>query len=314
MLVGNKRQYVKVGFDNEDELESIVEKNHDILFGPYSIYISQHSIKTPGGTGTVPDAVVINLANNQWFNVEVELGHHGTWQHIAPQVSRQLAAIMNPVTKEKLVDKAIQIVKKSSNLQEAMQELGVADIDLRKRIADTLKNRPLVAIPIDEIPPDLDEWANTLIHEVKIWCIEKFSEKNTGELLYALPDEIPDSIASVASANEVSETKFQGGRLFQELLSHNYLKIGEELILEFGVRGKSKKTFQATVEANGILFEGKLYSPSYAAVACMNKSGSSRRTANGWSMWRRANGQLLDEVYKQYKAERNINYVGRNDR
>ena len=34
----------------------------------------------------------------------------------------------------------------------------------------------------------------------------------------------------------------------------------------------------------------------YAAVHCMKKAGSQRETANGWTMWRKQDGTLIDDL------------------
>jgi hypothetical protein len=69
--------------------------------------------------------------------------------------------------------------------------------------------------------------------------------------------------------------------------------------MEYGPRGKPKTRFSATVREDGLEIEGRTYSPSYAVVACMQKAGSDRKTANGWIHWRTEDGVLINDIYKQ---------------
>jgi hypothetical protein len=80
---------------------------------------------------------------------------------------------------------------------------------------------------------------------------------------------------------------------------------GQTVILEYGPRGKPKQAFQGTVKKEGIEIDGKVYSPSYAAVYCIQKAGSPRKTANGWIMWKTAEGKYLNELYQQIAYEAN---------
>jgi hypothetical protein len=53
------------------------------------------------------------------------------------------------------------------------------------------------------------------------------------------------------------------------------------------------------VRKEGIEVEGKVYSPSYAAVRCIQQAGSSRTTANGWIMWKTQDGEYLTDLYEK---------------
>jgi hypothetical protein len=95
MLINDSQQLVKTSFDGEAEIESVVQKYAEQLFGSSIIYLPQTRISTLGGKNTIPDAIVIDIQSEEWFIVEAERAVHGTWEHIAPQVSRQLASAWN---------------------------------------------------------------------------------------------------------------------------------------------------------------------------------------------------------------------------
>jgi hypothetical protein len=78
---------------------------------------------------------------------------------------------------------------------------------------------------------------------------------------------------------------------------------GESVFLAYGPRGKPKQTFEGTIKKEGIEVDGNLYSSSYAAVYCMQKAGSPRKTANGWIMWKTVDGNYLNDMYQQIGDE-----------
>src|SRR2546428_13550259 len=92
MLVGSGVQYVPASFTDEAEIEKLVQDQAEFLFGSGSIFLPKTKAETGGGKSTVPDGFVIDLERACWYLVEAERASHGTWEHIAPQVSRQLAA------------------------------------------------------------------------------------------------------------------------------------------------------------------------------------------------------------------------------
>ena len=111
MLLFDNRKFVITKFDNEDEIERVAIENAEFIFGPSSIYFPKTLIKTFDGTGTIPDGYVIDLDGKRWYIVEAELAHHSVWNHIAPQVAKQIIAANNPATKQKLIDVAIEQVR-----------------------------------------------------------------------------------------------------------------------------------------------------------------------------------------------------------
>lgn len=124
MLVAVSDQFSRAAFSNEAELEYVVQQYADLLFGANIIYLPQTRIATIGGRGTVPDAIVIDIENGLWYVVEAELAHHGTWEHIAPQVSRQLAAVGAPNTLEVLLQLALSVAGKDERTKGRKRPFG----------------------------------------------------------------------------------------------------------------------------------------------------------------------------------------------
>ena len=111
MLINEQEIYIKTPFDDEKEIETVVTKYAEYLFGSNIIYLPQTRIKTIGGKGTIPDAIVIDFESEEWYIVEAERAIHGTWDHIAPQISKQLAAVESSETRELILQSALKEIK-----------------------------------------------------------------------------------------------------------------------------------------------------------------------------------------------------------
>ncbi len=299
MLLNNKEQYIKTSFTNEVELESVVEKYSEHLFGSGIIFLPKTKLKTDGGKGTIPDAFVIDVQQEEWYLVEVELAHHGTWNHIAPQVSKQLVATESQTAKDKILDLALAHLKSNKSLIEMFNEFGIGKMEIHGKLQKILRKPPTIAIPIDAIPTDLKNWVSTLKNKSKVWLIEKFvSFSDESNVLYSFPDETSPSIVTQSEKGKgLLSVKTRGSQPFQELLDAHLLLIDQVLHFNYGPKGKKKTRFEGIVKDKGIEVDGKVFSPSYAAVYCIQKTGSLRKTANGWTIWQTNENKLLDDLY-----------------
>ena len=191
MLITKVGIFEKSEFDNEEELEKVIVDNHKLIFGEYSIYLPQEMITTSSGYGTVPDAIVLNFEKDgAWYIVEVELANHSIWVHIVPQITKQLVALENPETKKKLVEIFFGKVKESDDLKNKFKDQGVDEVDIRKVLEDILAKPPIVVVPIDKISADLKRSVKKIKNEVILLEIEKYINKETGEVIYGIPEPI----------------------------------------------------------------------------------------------------------------------------
>ena len=190
MLLIDNRKFVITKFGNEDEIERVTIENAEFIFGPSSIYFPKTLIKTFDGVGTIPDGYVIDLDGKRWYIVEAELAHHSVWNHIAPQVAKQIIAANNPATKQKLVDVAIEQVRNDESLQDKFAEQNIEPIDYRRVLNQILQSDPIIGMPIDAVKNDLREWAQTLRVDVRLWLIRKYVEfDNPENIAYQIPEE-----------------------------------------------------------------------------------------------------------------------------
>ncbi len=306
MLILQETKYIKSPFINEDELEQVVISNFEYLFGPTSIYLPKKLIKTGDGTGTIPDGFVIDLGEKKWYLVEAELLHHNVWHHIAPQISKQIIACLQPLSKKTIEDLAVEQYQNDDTTKEKFNEQGIKEINVRKALAEILEFEPQIGIPIDAISGDLKEWARTLKYNVKLWRITKYVEFNNPEsIIFEFPEEFKPEL-DTEEEKIVSNTKAEISRYeanIVDLIAAKLLAVGDTLTMEYKPRNGQKKKYEGRIEEDGtISLLGQTYSsPSYAALAGIQDAGSNRKTVNGWTSWKLKNTKItIAEIRNNY--------------
>jgi len=300
MIVNGPHKYFRAPFNNEAEIETAVKDYGEYLFGSSIVFIPKSKITTKGGTGTIPDGFVLDVESEEWFMVEAELASHGTWQHIAPQISKQLTAVDSQATRDSILGTALELVKTNKAAAEVFSDLGVPQLDIHGKLQAILKKPPTIAIPIDGIPPDLQSWAKTLKFKVKIWVIEKFQSLDGATVLYSIPDEnVPTITTSTMKGETTLTVAARWSQPYQDVMQAGLIQEGQKVLLEYGPRGQAKKTFEGVLRKDGVEVEGLVMSLSAAAVHCIQKAGSQRETANGWIMWKTEDGTYLSDFYNQ---------------
>ena len=88
-LVHRERRFSEVtpGALYEKQVENVVHKNVGQIMPGYESWQFEPLIRTPGGD-TKPDLIFVNLEQNVWFLVEVEVETHSFRSHILPQISK----------------------------------------------------------------------------------------------------------------------------------------------------------------------------------------------------------------------------------
>jgi hypothetical protein len=291
----NGKVYSKMEFSDENEIEEVVLHNFKLLFGDYSILLDKSLITTNSGKGTVPDGIIINFQENVWYILEVERGIHGTWDHIAPQISKQITAMENIDTKNKIAENCIKKINKTASLKDLLNEIDIEEINIHGTINKILQQPPKVALPIDFIPNDLKDWTKTLKVEVIVWLVEKYKDIS-GNILFSIPEKEIETDLENNNAN--NEIKIKGDLLTQ-VIDNNLLSIGEELFFEYGPKGQKKTSFTGIVQKNGIEVDGEISSVSVSSLRCIQKVSPTRTTSNGWVVWKTKDGKLINELYNK---------------
>lgn len=303
MLIGESEVYYRATFATEAEIEAVVQRYADRLFGSSILYLSQTRIATMGGRGSIPDAIVIDFEGEQWYLVEAERAIHGTWEHIAPQVSRQLAALTFPDTREAILKSALAQVSQDPKQIQLFEDLDIPQIEIHGHVQEILRKPVTIAIPIDGIPKDLTDWIRTLRNQTRVWVIEKYvSTTDPSKVLYSLPDENLPTIETSSTREGTTAITTRSSQPFEDLLKSGLIKPGDQLYMDYGPRGQPRQRYYAVVHPDGLQIDGQVFSASYAAVYCINKAGSSRRTANGWVLWRTEAGELINSLYERLQA------------
>lgn len=309
MLILDQRKFIKSPFDDEAELEKVIIDNYEHIFGPSSIYLPKRKIRTGDGTGTIPDGFAIDLASYKWYLVEAELLHHSVWNHIAPQVSKQVIASLQPYSKNIIQDLAVETYLDDDVTREKFQELGIQELNVRKVIQDILEKEPVIGVPIDKISSDLKEWARTLKYNVKLWVISKFIEfKSPSNIIYEFPEEFRPEI-DTEKEGELDESSQEITRYdvsISDLIENGFVNANEYLVMDYKPRNGEQRQYKALIHDDGSLelLGQKFSSPSYAALAGIQDAGSDRQTVNGWTSWKTKDGQLIADLREKYLKEK----------
>ena len=298
MLIVDDRRFITTPFRDEDEIENVVLKNYEDIFGPDTILLPKRLIKSPGGSGTIPDAFVVDLLQQQWFIVEVELSVHDVWRHIAPQVAKQLVAATTADTRGTLVETVVDLFKEDASVRAKFDDRGIAEIDVRGIVAQIFDADPIVAIPIDTIGKDLKLWADQLKVEVRLWTIRKLVDfEDQSRVAYEIPDEFRPTVDTRRGTGGLSGITTYDVSL-ADLIDSGSLTEGQELTMRYRPRGGEQHTYVAKVEVDGTItfLEERFTSLSDAALRGIKNAGSPRNTVNGWQSWAVEGGRSLHDV------------------
>jgi hypothetical protein len=304
MLIFKDTKFIKSPFDNEAELEQVIVDNYEYLFGPTSFYLPKAKIKTADGVGTIPDGFAIDIGLKKWYLVEAELMHHSVWNHIAPQVTKQILASQQSITKRILIDLAVHQYQTDNYTKEKFEDLNIAAINVRQVVGDILETDPIIGVPIDGITNDLRDWARTLKYKVKLWVVCKFVEFNKPtNIVFEFPEEFkPELDTEEESKPQKANTEIaQYDVELTDLVNANLLTVGERLSMAYKPRNGQLKKYETVVLEDGSLelLGQQFSSPSYAALAGIQDAGSDRKTVNGWTSWKNLQNRTLADLREQ---------------
>lgn len=306
MIVYGERKFISTNFDSERELEGVVERNAEYIFGADSIYLPKTLIRSSEGFGTIPDGFAVDLESRRWFIVEAELASHSIWTHIAPQIARQIVAASQPASRRILMEIVINRFREDDDLKERFEELGIQQVDIRRVLTEIFESPPIMAIPIDEIGTDLREWAQTLKYEVKLWIIRKLVEfGNPTNVLYEIPDDYRPAFDTAPEKGGTTPAEFYEVTV-AVLIQAGLLAAEQELQMSYGPRNGERKQYRAKISSEGTFSVlGETFAaPSYAALLCIRDAGGDRRTVNGWTSWKNENGRTLADLRQEYLSKR----------
>ncbi len=163
MLLIDGVKYEKWTPPSEDEFEQVVKEHAQDIFGEQSIYLDRkQKLKSLAGVGSIPDGYVITLGDSpQWHIVEVELSSHPLHEHIVSQVSKFIAGINNPSTRDDVKEAIYYEITKDGFLKLRLTE-AIGPIDSHKFLSDLISKPPILTIIIEKASEELENVKKTL--------------------------------------------------------------------------------------------------------------------------------------------------------
>jgi len=170
--------YIKYQYKDELEIEDMIFRHHEYIFGKNSLLLAKRKIKTNSGIGTIPDAFVISLDDKKWYLIEVELKNHPLYEHIVPQISKFNTAIKNSDSQKKLIKMIYEEIKDDPRKNLMFQLKNIKEV--YKYIAETLESKPQIIILIDGKNNELEEVCDSLPFDSKVIEFKTFCRENVG--------------------------------------------------------------------------------------------------------------------------------------
>ena len=213
MLISGKNKFVKSPFTSEDELKRMVIENADYFFGPSSFCLSRELISNKDGFEVFTDGFAVDIANRQWFIVNVALAKHNVWSHIVPQVVKQLVAADQSTTKQLLIELIIQQLRENNDILKKFNDSGFGNEnegvflnEIRDVLGEIFGKTPTIGMPIDSISNDLRDWVETLKSNAKLCIVKQYVENGNSEnIIYEIPEEDHPELDTAVSGDERSK-------------------------------------------------------------------------------------------------------------
>ncbi len=213
MLISGKSKFIKSPFNSEDELKKMVIENADYFFGPSSFCLSGELISSKDGFDVFTDGFAVDIANRQWFIVNVALAKHNVWSQIVPQVVKQLVAADQSSTKQLIIELIMQQLREDSNIMKMFNDEGcgkegegVFESEIRDILEEIFGKSPIIGMPIDSISNDLRDWTETLKSNVKLCIVKQYVDsENSENKIYEIPEENNSELDTAESGDEHSK-------------------------------------------------------------------------------------------------------------
>lgn len=290
-------KYILKNPDNEDDLEKIIEKNYKYIFGEESFYFNfKKKLKSKSGIGSIPDGYLIVFNSTpEWYILEVELASHPLYDHIIPQLTKFNRGIEGVSTKKSLIDMFYDEIKTNPILEARVKE-KIGSGEVYKFISDLISDKPSIIIVINERTSELEEAIRDIRGDVKILEFKIFRREGISEEIDAY---LFNPVINFKNMEKSFKPK-PGFIISKRSDNKSILPVGLKIYKEY----KNIRLEAEIIENNEIKFNGKIYnSPSSAAVAAIQSTGSKRKTEDGWRFWKykdpkTGEEELLDELRK----------------
>jgi hypothetical protein len=304
MIIHKGERFIPAEYRDEVELEHVVYANLANMFGDEAINVPlKTKLRTDDDVETIPDAIILDFMNDQWYIVEVELAAHSTHDHVLPQVTKMIIAVSTPGGKERLIDAVFRKIEKNPGKRRQLREQGMEEFKIKDRLEQLVKEKdPIFAIPIDEIPRDLETWERYQKYIVNVWQIKKYLPIDQEiEPLYVFPERTTPSL-TLPPRRLKHPHEFLGkkGVLF-DLISAGGLVETQVLFLRYKTgKGKTHEDVGEVTKYGWILVDGHRLSPTLAAKYCYAQQGVRGKAVDGWREWVDGEEETLEKLRDEF--------------
>lgn len=165
-ILTNDGKYELHEYVDEDELEKIVIEHSKEIFGENTLYFNnKFLIESISKNGRLPDGYLIDLENEKFYVIEVELSSHPVRKHIREQIDDFRLALKNPDTHKKIIDRLRKEIMKNEmvynkvkeRIKEKKESLEVYDF-----LMNLISNNFNIIIIIDKITEELQDTCSIL--------------------------------------------------------------------------------------------------------------------------------------------------------
>jgi hypothetical protein len=183
------KKYFFVSYDEEPELQKIVEEIALDLFGEHSfIFPKSKLMSKKAELGTIPDGFILDISdpdNPILYVLEVELRSHGL-EHIATQILK--FAISYRESRPKLNVFLKEIIRADSNLEKKIEDRLTESKKFKylDQLIDSAMDEdiPTVIVPIDGLDESLKQVQNYINVPIRYLPIETYINRETGETVH----------------------------------------------------------------------------------------------------------------------------------
>lgn len=314
MLLIDGVKYVEWTPPTEDELEQMVKEHAQGIFGENSIYLDiKHKLTSRAGVGSIPDGYVITFDKSaEWHIVEVELSSHQLYEHVVPQVSRFVAGIANPATRNQIVSTIYSEINGNDYLKIRLRQ-AIGSDEIYKFVSELIARSPCVTIVIEKKTPELDDAINAInCPEKKVVEFRTFRRQNAETVHAHLFEPIGQprlkaqpQLTIPTEEKQKKESQTAGRVTFEELVTAGLLKDGEVLYF-YNTRLFKDERATVVADQNKLRYEsdGNMYSPSRLAEVLFDKYNFNYVALRGPNYWITEGGKLLVDLQEKVREKR----------
>jgi len=184
ILMKDGIKYLLYQYKDESELEEYVKKHIKFIFGDGSLFFEKTKIKSRAGIGSIPDGFVLQIHNQKWYVLEIELAQHPLYEHIVPQISKFYSGIKNHTTRKKLIDAFYEEIKSNPLLMYVYEAANIKK-DLYKFLTDLVNDSPEIVVIIDNKTKEIEDICASLPFPSRVIEFKTYQREQSNVFIYA---------------------------------------------------------------------------------------------------------------------------------